>query len=111
MIYFGLDKLVQQVLKKAVDYNAANKKKNNSFIVSISQVHSVPLGGVTALLEVLMKAALAIKLNRPGHLFSLTVRISLGFTEMEDGVEQSLYETHSGMNSATSLSKGLPFSL
>lgn len=56
---------------------------------------------MTALLDVLMKAALAIKLNGPGHLFSLTVRISLGFMGMEDGEEQTIYENHSGMNSAT----------
>lgn len=70
-----------------------------SFIVSIS--HSVPLGGGTALLDVLMKAGQAIRLNGPGHLFSLPLRISLGFTGMEDGEEQAIYEAHSGMNSAT----------
>lgn len=75
-------------------------REGKKIFVSISQVYSVPLGGVTALLAVLMKAAVAIKSNGPGHLFSLTVHISLGFTGIENGEERIIYESHCGMNSA-----------
>lgn len=56
------------------------RKEGKSVIVPVEQVYSVPLGGVSALLDILMKAAVAIESTGPGHLFSLTVRISLGFT-------------------------------
>lgn len=59
------------------------QRREKNVIVSLLRVHSVPLGGVTALLDVLMKAAVVIKSNGPCHLFSLTACISLGFTEME----------------------------
>lgn len=72
---------------------------DNSFIVSLSQVHSVPLGGATPLLDVLMKAALAIKSNGPSHLFSLTAHISLGL--LRDGEEQAICGARCEIISAT----------
>lgn len=88
-------------LKTGLDLCCRWDNKNNKkfFIASISRVHSAPLGGVTLLLDVLMKAALAIKSHRPGHLFSLSARISGGFAGTERS--RASAKAHSGITSAT----------
>lgn len=51
------------------------------------------------LLDVLMKATMAIKLYGPGHSFSLSARISFGLHG--DGEEQTICGAHNGIISAT----------